>query len=453
MTSSHPSRERLRSLVQGLSPGGRDLLRHVAACRRCGEIFAQLTDREGCESVPGVLAWQQREGAKPCEVDGEAVGEESAANGPGSKPRIRPLDEDLEALTALRELREHGVDLGLEAEQRTSWSLVEHVLSESRKRRWGDPQGAERVALLALRLMDRVEPEVYGPKLVMDLTARTWTYVGIARRMAGSLRSAEKAFDHAWTSLKKGTGDPLEEALLLESHGVLLTDQRQHGEGIRLLDKAVHQFLTIGDQEAAARAMMNLAIHHQELGDLEHAISTLETAIGHLAGSTDKTLTVSIHHNLITFLTEAGQYEEAQELLDRHEAIYQDAIPAFLIRRQWVRARIERGMGRPNYAEELFVEARESCLESGFGYDAALVSLDLATMYAEQGRFSEMRRLADEMLPIFRSQDIHREALAALAIFQQAARVEGVTLKLARELAEYLGKARNHPHMRFEASR
>jgi hypothetical protein len=79
-----------------------------------------------------------------------------------------------------------------------------------------------------------------------------------------------------------------------------------------------------------------------------------------------------------------------------------------------------------------------------------MVSLELATLYAELGRFSHMRRLADEMLPIFRAQDIHREALAALVVFQQAARMENVTLELAREIAAYLDRARGQPELRFE---
>ena len=40
------------------------------------------------------------------------------------------------------------------------------------------------------------------------------------------------------------------------------------------------------------------------------------------------------------------------------------------------------------------------------GYVFALVSLDLAAVYAEQGRSADMKRLAEEMLPIFSSRDV-----------------------------------------------
>jgi len=55
------------------------------------------------------------------------------------------------------------------------------------------------------------------------------------------------------------------------------------------------------------------------------------------------------------------------------------------------------------------------------GYDAALVSLHLALLYTKEGRAAAVAELAREMIPIFEAQDIHREALAALTVFRQAA--------------------------------
>jgi hypothetical protein len=63
-----------------------------------------------------------------------------------------------------------------------------------------------------------------------------------------------------------------------------------------------------------------------------------------------------------------------------------------------------------------------------------------------------MRRLGEEMLPIFESRDIHREALSALIIFQKAAELESVTLGLVQDLAEYLDRTRRQPNLRFRES-
>ncbi len=58
--------------------------------------------------------------------------------------------------------------------------------------------------------------------------------------------------------------------------------------------------------------------------------------------------------------------------------------------------------------------------------------------------------LAEELLAIFRAQKVHREALAALTLFYQAARKETATAELARRLGDYLYRAQHRPELRFE---
>jgi hypothetical protein len=51
---------------------------------------------------------------------------------------------------------------------------------------------------------------------------------------------------------------------------------------------------------------------------------------------------------------------------------------------------------------------------------------------------------------IFESQEIHREALAALFLFQQAAREERLTVERVESFIWYLRKARANPKLRFK---
>ena len=84
-------------------------------------------------------------------------------------------------------------------------------------------------------------------------------------------------------------------------------------------------------------------------------------------------------------------------------------------------------------------------------YDAALVSLELSALYLEQGRTAEVRTLASEMAWVFKAQGVHREALAALGLFCQAAKADNLSVELARRLVSYLGRARHDQELRFEA--
>mgnify|MGYP006208110867 CR=1 FL=1 len=75
----------------------------------------------------------------------------------------------------------------------------------------------------------------------------------------------------------------------------------------------------------------------------------------------------------------------------------------------------------------------------------------LATLYAEQGRTDDLKRLAREMLPIFSSLQIHREALAALAYLKQAIETERASLAVVSSVADFLRRARHDPGLRFVA--
>jgi hypothetical protein len=86
-------------------------------------------------------------------------------------------------------------------------------------------------------------------------------------------------------------------------------------------------------------------------------------------------------------------------------------------------------------------------------YDTALVSLELAVFLIDEGKTAEVRELAGEITEIFKARDVHRETLAALAVFQAAADRATATTDLVRDLAAYLTRARLDPELRFEWGR
>jgi hypothetical protein len=110
---------------------------------------------------------------------------------------------------------------------------------------------------------------------------------------------------------------------------------------------------------------------------------------------------------------------------------------------------VAQGLERREQAEVAFREVRQAFIELGVDYDAALASLDLAGILVLQGRTDDLRQLAEEMLAVFTSRNIHREALAALLFFCHAARMEQVREKLVRDVADFLKRARNDPELCF----
>jgi len=130
-------------------------------------------------------------------------------------------------------------------------------------------------------------------------------------------------------------------------------------------------------------------------------------------------------------------------LLVAHRELFDRAVGDWTtLRRRWLEGRVAAGLGEDGAAEELFVAVRRGFLERGEGFNAALVSLDLAALYAATGRAAEVRRLAAEMGTVFASRHVGREAVAALALFQQAVAAETIDREVIQALRRQLQHSR-----------
>ncbi len=191
---------------------------------------------------------------------------------------------------------------------------------------------------------------------------------------------------------------------------------------------------------------------HHHMGNPEAAIPLLYQSIELIDSEREPRLLLCARNNLIDDLAEAGRFGEAQILYRQSRSLYRDFTDAWTQnRRKWVKGKIVHGLGQLQQAESLFLAAREGFVSEGIPYDTALVSLELATLYAEQERTADLKRLAEEMFPIFSSLKIHREALAALTFLQRAAQAEKASLQVVNQVAVYLRRAQYNPNLRFDA--
>jgi hypothetical protein len=142
-------------------------------------------------------------------------------------------------------------------------------------------------------------------------------------------------------------------------------------------------------------------------------------------------------------LSKMGRHAEAANLLpELRELAAAHGSALDHLRLKWVEGRVAAGLGDYNQARRLLGEVRQKFLADGNPYEAALATLDLVIPYLQEGKTAEVRDLADEMVTVFRDHDAAREALAALLLFQEAARRETATADLAREVAASLTRSR-----------
>ncbi|HBL31874.1 MAG TPA: hypothetical protein DD490_34055 [Acidobacteria bacterium] len=150
-------------------------------------------------------------------------------------------------------------------------------------------------------------------------------------------------------------------------------------------------------------------------------------------------MSLCAHYNLALYLVAAGRLDEAADQLEMDEPLYRHfPEPWAQLRLLWLNGDIAAGKGDLAAAERAYLQTREGFTAHHMGYDAAMVSLDLAALHLEAGLLADVQQLAEEMLPIFQAQVVDRETLAALRLFQEAARRQEVTVEKVRELATRL---------------
>jgi soluble cytochrome b562 len=120
------------------------------------------------------------------------------------------------------------------------------------------------------------------------------------------------------------------------------------------------------------------------------------------------------------------------------------------IRVRWLEARIAAAIGDPEEAERSLLVVRDHFAGQGHGFNAAIACLDLAALYHQEGRFEELREAAGQAVQLFQTHEIHRDALAALLLLQEAITARRLTAETIQRVAAYLQEAQRDPTARFE---
>jgi tetratricopeptide (TPR) repeat protein len=330
-------------------------------------------------------------------------------------------------------------------------AVCELLIERSFEEGFRDSARSVELAELGLQLAGLLDGERYGHSVVQDLQARAWAYLGNARRIGFDLAGAEEALARAERLAEGGSADPLEEARILDLRASLLSDQGRFEQAAELLDVVIDIYDDLREPHRKGRAMVSKGLFLGYAGWPEEAIRQIRKGLGLLDWEREPRLVLGARHNLAWFLNECGRTEDAQRQLQRFRHSYHEfANPWTELRLGWLEGRIALRLGRRDEAESTLRDVQRGFLAEGYGYDASLVALDLAHLYLEEGRHAEVRALAANMLDVFLSQDIHRQALAALAVFQQAVEADSATPCLVREISSYLLRARRNPRLRFE---
>lgn len=452
----HPSSQDSREWLRSLGSTERSLLSHLLACDHCREqALDELQPRP--EAATGVLRYRSRA------ESGTSASDASEPDLAASFELIsrRAIDcaehEQQRADELFEELFAHPPGrrevLVRNSDRFRSLALAQRLLEVSHQTCFENPQEGEGLARLALAVIDSADVSFHGRRLVEDLRARAWSHIGNAQRIGGDADGADAAFRRGASHLE-GTTDPLEEAGFQHLLSSLRKMQRRFDESAELLESAARLYEEVGDSERLARVLTSLGCHHLDHGSPDAAVGPLLEALRHVDSMVDPRTALYIHHNLTLCLSETDRFLEAQRMFQAARPLY-ERFPDLRtqLRRRWLEGILAAGTGDPRRAESLFRQVQADFTAAGMNPDAAIAGLDLAALYAQQKRIADLKELAGELTPMLFSGHLHREALAALAYFIQAAQRERATLGLVREVAGFLRRAVVDPGARFRPQR
>jgi hypothetical protein len=181
-------------------------------------------------------------------------------------------------------------------------------------------------------------------------------------------------------------------------------------------------------------------------GDTESAMVVVKEALDRIDPQRDPRLELVGRFNLCNYLLNSDSLDELEAQLPAARRLAEKlGSEADKLRAIWLEARMACRLSRPDIAEALLTEVRDGFVAADRQYEAAVASLDLLTLYLEQGRSGEAKELAFEVIPVFQSRSVHREALAALIALQRAFEMETATAELVREVSARVRNAAAGP--------
>lgn len=312
-----------------------------------------------------------------------------------------------------------------------SWAALVRVLCEASARAAADSSSrALELSELALFLGEKTA----GADAAQVLSY-AWGYLGNARRVALNFEGADDAFARSW-SVRGSTSDSelLPEWRLFDLEASLRRAQHRFPEALERLDKAA--LCSHGDRLARGRISLKKANVLEQMRDSEQALAVLEEATSLIEAAGDPRQLFALRFNTADNLCRLERYTEAAGLLPQvHELVSAEQDNRLnRIRTTWLDAKVKAGLGQKEEAMAGLEAVRDFFTDEELPYEAALAALDLSVLWLEAGRHAEVRELAPTLGWIFQSQKIHREALASLALFCEAAEQEAATVALARQV-------------------
>lgn len=338
-----------------------------------------LLDCEECRD----LAWAKLGASEGVDTGSRPAGSET---GLAADREAEELFLELLALPrtakkrAIREPRFHNlrlIDLLLEA-------------GEDAGRRH-DVQKVEEIASLAVKMGDQIPAKGVWDR---DRYFRAYCLAGGAGRLAGDLDRASMGYRGAAWNLTGASS----RAAYCRGLAMLRWEQGFGDEAMALLRHAAGLFGELRERQEEAACLALLGLVHVEVGALDKGLGPLLRGCMLLEPKARPWLTVRCFLATALCLAANSRLPEARGMLERSWMLYPLVTDAGeLIMVEWLEGRVASFLRDLPQAEGLLASARQKLLAADRLAEAGAATLDLAALYAEDGKLAEVDALIEAL--------------------------------------------------------
>ncbi len=271
-----------------------------------------------------------------------------------------------------------------------------------------------------------------------DLMILGYSYLGGAYRRADDYGRAGEAYKEARKYRDSASPKALAEHLRRLAYFHMVQGRP---ECFPVIDEAIgiHKRGSLVHRHELGECLLCRGHAYCEFEQPGKALEDLSAALNHVSLKIDPKPYYSALHNLVDWAACHGTDEELQVTYDYLKpallilnTIWGRPYPKLKLR--WLIAVVEARLGAFGRAEMVFLEVRKGLAKLKLGYEAGMVSIDLAFLYLAQGRHAELQHLAQETATIFRRIGVEPKAREALDVWRQAEDVTEDLLKNIREI-------------------
>lgn len=299
--------------------------------------------------------------------------------------------------------------------------LYDRLLEASRLYSRREPAEAVDIVQLAIRVAELLDVERQGSRHQADLRATAWAELGNAKRLASDFEGARQAFNQAWLILEEeGTNGPLKQAHIIGLEASYMNDLGEFETAEAALGEALAIYQKAGDAHLQGRTLLKMgnAIGHI---DSQKGLAHIRKSLLLIDASKEPRLELCAYHDCAWFLNDSGRPEEALAVLEQARPLYKQFADAYTqFRLHWLEGKIAANLGSFEEAESSLGQLWDEFRARDLNHELLILTIDLAEVLVKKGEPVRATKLVKECYPILRAWGLHKDALSAWLVLQNA---------------------------------